>query len=131
MPPEEDGVHVHQHLKALGISQLSEWDALAFLYRHGTSLIGAAQIAQLLGGNQAEVSAALNRLETLGLLQRSRGSGGIRLYRFSVPKDPFCYSCLVELMSLAEKRTGRLLLLKHLHRGNSHPFLRSRGLSLV
>jgi hypothetical protein len=121
MPPEEaDGVHVHEHLKALGISHVSEWDALAFLYRHGTSLIGAAQIAHLLGGNQGVVTAALNRLNSLGLLQRSRGSRGIRLYRFSAPIDPSCYSCFLELMRLSDKRTGRLLLLKHLHRGSSH-----------
>jgi hypothetical protein len=67
----------------------------------------------------------------LGLIQRSRGSQGVRLYRISVPTDPSCYSCLMELMSLAENRDGRLLLLKHLPRESSRPSRRTHGLRMA
>src|SRR6266446_8273778 len=121
---------VAEHLKSLGISLLSEWDVLVFLYRHGTILTSAAQIANFLGHGSAPVIAALDRLESLGFIMRSRGSEGIRLYRFSVPKDPSRCSCFMELMILAEKRTGRLLLLQHLQRDRP-PLSRSSGLRLA
>lgn len=122
---------VRERLETLGFSLLSEWDVLAFLYRHGTSLTSAAQMAHLLGDNKAAVGAALDRLESLGLIQRSRGSQGVRLYRISVPADPLRYSCFIELMNLAEKREGRLLLLKHLSRGSLQPSIRARGLRIA
>jgi hypothetical protein len=122
---------VREHLKNLGVSTLSEWDVLTFLHRHGTSLTSAAEIALLLGGNKAGVSAALDRLASLGLIQRSRGSQGVRLYRISVPADPALYSCFMELMSLAENRDGRLLLLKHLPRESGRPSRRAHGLRIA
>jgi DNA-binding MarR family transcriptional regulator len=129
MPSEEaEDFLVQENLKALGVSLLSEWDTLAFLYRHGTTLTSAAQIARLLGGDTASVSKALDRLESLELIQRSRGSQDVRLYRFAVLTDPSRQSCLMELMSLAEKRTGRLLLLKHLRRGSPQTVSGSGGL---
>ena len=33
----------------VGISLLSEWDVLVFVYRHGASLTSAEQIARLIG----------------------------------------------------------------------------------
>jgi DNA-binding MarR family transcriptional regulator len=126
-------VLIHERLKILGVSLLAEWDALVFVYRHGTSLTSAAQIANLLGYDNAATGAALDRLESLGLIQRLRGSRsqGMRLYRFSMPTDPGRHSCLMELMSLTEKRTGRLLLLSHLHRGCHEPPTHARGLRLA
>jgi predicted transcriptional regulator len=123
---------VLERLQALGVALLSEWDALAFLYSHAASLGTAAQIARFIGYDKAEIGAALQRLETLGLIQRSRDSQGIRLYQFSQPPEPSRHSCLLELMSLGQNRTGRLLLLKHLKRPSQE--LRRRrdsGLSLA
>ena len=132
MTPEKSAdLPVGEDLKFLGISTLSEWDVLTFLHRHGTILTSAAEIALLLGGNKAGVSTALDKLATLGLIQRSRGSQGVRLYRISVQTDPARYSCLMELMSLAENRKGRLLLLKHLPRESSRPVRRTHGLRLA
>ena len=130
-PKQSADFPVREHLKVLGVSTLNEWDVLTFLHRHGTSLTSAAEIAVLLGGNKAGVSAALDRLASLELIQRSRGSQGVRLYRISVPTDPLCYSCLMELMSLAENRDGRLLLLKHLPRESSRPSRRTHGLRIA
>ena len=104
---------------------------LSFLYRHDTSLTSAAQIARLLGHDRATVSAALETLESTGLIERSRGSQGVRLHRISVPEDPLQYSCFIELMKLDKKREGRLLLLKHLPRGSMRPLIRTRGLRLA
>ncbi len=109
----------------------NEWDVLEFLYRHDTSLTSAAEIAHLLGDNKAAVSAALDRLESLGLIQRSRGSEGVRLYRISASTEPARYSGFIELMNLAEKREGRLLLLKHLPHGTLRPVSRGRGLRIA
>ena len=130
-PKKSADLLVGEYLKNLGISTLSEWDVLTFLHRHGTSLTSAAEIALLLGGNKAGVSAALDRLASLGLIQRSRGSQGVRLYQISVPTDPSCYSCLMELMSLADNRDGRLLLLKHLPREGSRSSRRTHGLRIA
>jgi DNA-binding transcriptional ArsR family regulator len=103
-------------LRTIGVTLLSEWDALVFLYRHPASLGTAAQIARLIGYDKTEIGAALNRLETLGLIRRSRDSQGIRLYRFSEPEEPSRRSSLVALMTVAQNRDGRLLLLNHLKR---------------
>ena len=132
MPPDEsENFLVQENLKVLGVSLLSEWDALVFFYRHGATLISTAQMVRLLGGDTASVSRALDRLESLWLIQRSRGSQGVRLYRFAVFTDPLRQSSFKELMSLAEKPNGRLLLLKHLRRGTPQTVSRSRGLRLA
>ena len=130
-PEKSDDFLVRERLGTLGVSQLVEWDVLVFLYRHGTSLTSAAQIAHLLGADKMAVSGALDRLESLDLLQRSRGFQGIRLFRFLAPADPSRHSSVKELMSLAAKRPGRLQLLKHLDRGGSPPPVHHRGLRLA
>jgi circadian clock protein KaiC len=112
---------VHEHLEILSVSLLCEWDALVFLYRHGASLASAQQIASLLGYDVATLATALDRLESLGLVKRSLGAKGLRLYRFSLPTDPVRLSSFVEIMGLAEKRTGRLQLLSYLQQGRSEP----------
>ena len=116
MPVEEreDVTGVPQRLKTLGVTHLSEWDVLTFLSRHAASLCTASQIATLVGYDKAEIGAALNRLETLGLIERSRISQGIRIYQFLEPAEPGRRSCLTELMNLAQNRAGRLLLQRHL-----------------
>jgi DNA-binding MarR family transcriptional regulator len=121
---------VRECLQAIGVTRLSEWDALTFLYRHPVSLGTPAQIAQLIGYDKAEIGGALHTLEALGLIQRSRVSQGIRFYQFSATRDR--QSCLLELMSQVQNRRGRLLLLKHLNDPRHKPRPRPRsGLRLA
>ena len=107
-------VPVQERLQALGVALLSEWDTLVFLYRHPASLGTAAQIARLIGHDQAAVGTALNSLEALGMMRRARVYQGRRLYQFSEPPEPGSRSCLLELMGLAQNREGRMLLIKNL-----------------
>jgi predicted transcriptional regulator len=116
-----------ERLQVLGVADLTEWDALTFLYSHGASLCTAAQIARLIGYDKAEIAAAIHRLEGMGLIQRSRVSQGIRFYRFSAPMESARKSSLVELMNLTQSRAGRLLLLKHLKRSSLEPRRRRHG----
>jgi predicted transcriptional regulator len=112
---DSQDIQARQDLEMLGISLLCEWDVLVFLYRHRIILTTAGQIAALLGYGKAPVAAALEKLESIGLAQRSRSSRALHIYRFEPPADSR-YGCLLELMSLAEKRTGRLLLVTILRR---------------
>ena len=75
-------------LHTLGMTSLPQWDVLVFLYRHPISLVGADVIARLLGYASGPVVAALDVLECLGLVERSRVSQMVRLYQFTVPTDP-------------------------------------------
>ena len=68
-------------LDSMGISLLSQWDVLAFVYRHGASLASSDQIAHLIGYESTVVRAALDRLESENLIERSRPSKGVRFYR--------------------------------------------------
>jgi len=123
---------VRESLQVLGLTLLSEWDTLAFLYNHLASLGTAAQIAQFVGGSKAETLAALTKLEALGLIQRSRVCQGKRIYLYSPPSEPSRQSCLVELMIRAQTRAGRLQILQQLK--NSHqelPATKSNGLRLA
>ena len=105
---------VVENLKGLGFTLLAEWDTLSFLHRHPASLGTAAQIAPLIGYESAEIAAALVKLESLGLIRRSRVYQSRRLYQISIPPEPLRRSSLVELMALAQTRTGRVLLVQHL-----------------
>jgi hypothetical protein len=106
---EAPAIQARGALELLGISLLCEWDVLVFLHRHGASLTCDEQIAGLLGYGKSAVAAALEKLESIGLAQRSRSSRGIRLYRFALPADSRSGS-FFELMNLAEQRSGRLLV---------------------
>jgi hypothetical protein len=103
-------------LESLEIGLLCDWDTLAFLYRHGASLASAEQIARLLGHPKGAIGAALEKLESGGLIERSRGSQGMRLYRFVVPAEPGRHSSFQQLIGLAASRSGRLSLVKELGR---------------
>src|ERR1700674_5952660 len=72
---------VQSCLDSMGISLLSEWDVLAFVYRHGASLASSDHIARLIGYESPVVRAALERLESESLIERSRPSNGVRFYR--------------------------------------------------
>jgi hypothetical protein len=118
---------VLKHLHAIGLDLIGEWDTLVFLYRHSASLCSTAQIARFTGYGKTETAAALHKLEALGLIQRSRAAHGIRIYQFSAPAEPGRHSCLLELMSLAQNRTGLLLLRRHLKRASQEPRRRRDG----
>ena len=98
----------------MGISLLCDWDVFAFVYRHVTSLTSADHIARLVGYESKVVGAALDRLERQKLIERSRPSRGVRLYRVLTSKDGEHRRCLRELVTLSESRAGRLELAKRL-----------------
>jgi DNA-binding MarR family transcriptional regulator len=100
---------------SVGISLLCDWDVFAFVYRHVTSLTSADQIARLVGYDSRVVGTALDRLERQNLIERSRPSRGVRLYRVLNSKDVEHQKCLRELVALSESRTGRLELAKRLN----------------
>jgi DNA-binding MarR family transcriptional regulator len=99
----------------LGISLLCDWDVFAFVYRHVTSLTSADHIARLVGYESRVVGDALDRLECQKLIERSRPSRGVRLYRVLNSKDVDHRRCLQELVTLSESRAGRLELVKRMN----------------
>jgi DNA-binding MarR family transcriptional regulator len=103
-------VSVQSCLESTGISLLSDWDMLAFVYRHGPSLISTDQIARLIGFESEVVGAALDRLERNKHIERSEPRHGVRLHRISTEAGH--WRCLQQLVSLTETRAGRLLLTK-------------------
>jgi hypothetical protein len=106
---------IQECLTRLDISSPVEWDVLAFVYRHQASLANADQIARMLGYPSTVVGDALDHLESLKLIRRSRASQGVRLYQFvSSEPDPPSHSCFQQLITLAENPAGRLLLIKKL-----------------
>jgi hypothetical protein len=106
---------IQECLTRLDISSPVEWDVLAFVYRHQASLANADQIARMLGYPSTVIGDALDHLESLKLIQRSRASQGVRLYQFaSSEPNPPSHSCFQQLITLAENPAGRLLLIKKL-----------------
>ena len=108
------GFSLRSCLDDLGISSLSEWDVLAFVYRHGVSLTNADHIARLLGYESTVVADALDRLERNQLVERSRSCQGARLYRIPVSTDVGWRGFLQQLIFLSESRSGRVLLTEQL-----------------
>ena len=117
-PPDSQ---VEGWLTILGIESLCQWDVLVFLYRHPISLLGAEYLACLLGYASGPVVAALDVLEALRLVERSRVSQGVRLYRLTVPADPQRGDALERLFTLANSRVGRIALSKKLRAENRTP----------
>jgi DNA-binding MarR family transcriptional regulator len=104
---------LEQWLKTLQLENVAQWDLLTFLHRHRSALVTAEDIARLMGYQSAPIVAALESLETLGIVERSRLSQGARLYeltRLSDPRD----RALAELLALNETRSGRIRILKKL-----------------
>ena len=99
-----------------GLLNVAEWDVLVFLHRHGTTLASIARMARLIGYSQSVVESALGKLTRAGLIQRSRGSEGIGLYKFIRLDTPSRQNCLEDLMKMADRRTGRLQLIRALRR---------------
>ncbi|HEV3085271.1 MAG TPA: helix-turn-helix domain-containing protein [Gemmataceae bacterium] len=115
-----DGSRNEPDLETLGIESLCQWDVLVFQYRHQSSLISAEQIAQLLGHATADVVAALDSLESSGLVERSRVAEGVRLHQVTVSADPVHRDAFERLMTRADSHTVRLLLARRL-RGSDRP----------
>jgi DNA-binding MarR family transcriptional regulator len=113
-------------METLGIRSIAEWDVLAFLHRHGTSLASAELISGLLGYPRAIVGSALDSLTSAGLVERSRRDLGVRVYRLALREvsDALRHS-LRELMTIAKDRQGRLLLVRYFQA--EQPGSRRRG----
>jgi DNA-binding MarR family transcriptional regulator len=111
---ESRELSVLSHLQTVGISRLSDWDVLAFIYRHAVSLASADQIARLTGYENTVVSGALDRLEAEKLIQRSRVSRGMCVYRVLEPTNAERGHCLENLLRLSRSREGRVMMNKQL-----------------
>jgi hypothetical protein len=107
-------------LHTLGVTSRCQWDVLVFLYRHQSSLVGADFIARLLGYASDPVVAALDVLEGLGLVKRSRVSQMVRFYQFTTPSAPPRRDAWARLLALAGDRGGRVRLATRL-RGGDQP----------
>jgi hypothetical protein len=117
-PPHAE---VEGWLKALGVESLCQWDVLVFLHGHRASLLGADHLGRLLGYATEQVIATLDALESLGLVERSRVSGGASLYQFTGPPDGPRSDTFERLLDLAVHRAGRLLLYGRLQQGDRNP----------
>jgi len=106
----QPNLQVEGWLKTLGIESLCQWDVLVFLDRHQSSLLSADRIALFLSYANAEVVAALDSVESSGLMERSRISQGVRLYQLTAPADPKRRDALERLMTFVGSHTVRLLL---------------------
>jgi DNA-binding MarR family transcriptional regulator len=111
-------LQVEVRLRTLGIESLCQWDVLVFLYRHQSSLVNAEHIALFVGHATAEVVAALDSVESSGLVERSRVSQGVRWYQLTAPADPTHRDALERLMTLVDSHTVRLLLARRLPGSN-------------
>ena len=115
-PPDAE---VGGWLKTLGIESLCQWDVLVFFHGHQMSLLGPAYLASLLGYEIGPVAAAVDVLESVRLVERSRVSQGVRLYRFTVTADPQRRDASDRLFALANSRAGRVVLYKKLRAGDA------------
>lgn len=127
-PP--DLASIEHWLLSAGMTSVYHWDVLVFLYRHPTSLLSAEHIARLLGYATPEVLAALEHLEALGYVTRSRVSQAVRMYQFTMPADTPQGDACHQLLRLANSRPVRLLLSKRWRRGSGrlHASMRPAGL---
>jgi hypothetical protein len=66
------------------------------------------QIAPLVGHEIDAVESALRKLEHEKLMERSRPSQGVYLFRFLAPMDAERHRCLWQLISLLNSRIGRV-----------------------
>jgi DNA-binding MarR family transcriptional regulator len=114
MEREKENVEpeIQDCLRAIGISLLSDWDLLTFVYRHGPSLTTTGHISKLVGYEKTVVDAALDRLEREMLIERVGGPRGARLHRMSTSKDVQHRDYLQQVTALSESRDGRLLVVK-------------------
>jgi MarR family len=105
---------VQDYLGSLGISLLSQWDVLFFLHRHGVSIARDDELARLVGYETKVVTDALNKLESQGLVARSRPYEKAQLYQVSVSIHTENSPSFQQLASVAASREGRLFLTQQL-----------------
>ena len=113
-------VQVEGWLKTLGVESLCQWDMLVFLNRHPSILVSTENIVSFLGYATAEVVAALDSLESSGLVERSRVAQGVRLYEVTLATNPARRDAVERLMTLADGHTVRPLLARR-RRGSDRP----------
>ena len=100
---------VQSFLERTGITLLSVWDMLDFVYRHGPTLTTTGQIARLIGYESTVVAAALDRLESQEFIERVGPAGETRLHRMVVSANVE-QRWIRHFVSLSETRAGRQLL---------------------
>ena len=116
--PEPNEADVQRWLAAIRVESLCQWDVVVFLHRHRTILMSPADLARLMGYQAPIMLATLSTLAVRELIELSpHSSGAARLYRFAAPSEPSRRDALERLLTLGEHRSGRLLLCKHLRRG--------------
>jgi DNA-binding MarR family transcriptional regulator len=118
LPPD---TVVEGWLQTLGVVSLCQWHVLLFLSRHQTTLLGVEYLARLLGYATEPVVAALDVLESLDLVERSRLFQGVRLYKFTAPSAAERAEAFARLQALAGHRTGRLLIYRQLRPDDRTP----------
>jgi MarR family len=101
-------------LTTLGVGSRCQWDVLVFLARHQSTLLGAADLARLLGYASQTLVVALDHLESLALVERSRVSQGARLYQCGGPLDGVRGTAWTRLQALATTRAGRVRIAQQL-----------------
>jgi len=104
-------VLLRDSLASIGVSFLKEWQILLFVYRHGVVLTSIAQLARLLSSEGPRIGGTLDRLESRRLIEASRSSNGVRLYKV-VFSDDSRRHCFQQLLSLTRDRAARLMLPK-------------------
>jgi len=107
-------------LSTLGVTSFCQWDVLVFLYRHQTTLLGAAHLARLLGYASDSIGVALDVLESLDLVARSRVSQGARLYQFNIPHVSPRGEAFARLQTLTGQRAGRVRVAQQLRLDRTH-----------
>jgi len=112
---------VHNWLQSVGVESLCQWDVLGFLHRHRITLLPPKGLAGLLGYEMKSVVAALDSLAALQLVQWSARSHGANSYQLVVPLELSRSDALERLFALSDHRSGRLLVDKHLGRGDRSP----------
>lgn len=128
LPPDRV---VADWLHSLGVVSRSQWEVLIFLSLHHSTLLGAADLARLLGYASHAIVEALDVLETLGLVQRSRSSQGARWYRFCLPLDAPRREAFAQLQTLAGHRAGRVLLAQQWQRDDTPDEMRPQTKRLL
>jgi hypothetical protein len=107
-------------ITTLGVTSLCQWDVLVFLSRHQATLLGTESLARLLGYALEPLVAALETLEALTLVERSRVSQGARLYHCLLPCGAPRGVAFAQLQALASHRAGRIHMATQLRR-KDHP----------
>jgi hypothetical protein len=107
-------------LRTLGVASLCQWDVLVFLARHQTTLLGAVDLARLLGYATDAIVVALDVLDSLDLVVRSRVSQGARLYQFRIPPGSPRGEAFARLQALTAHRPGRVRVAQQLQLDRTH-----------